>query len=72
MTCMSSVGIIKSKKKTMKKVYVKPAVVVEDFMVELAFLVGSNNNESNVPGEEGEGDVFGANDRRGSWGDFWN
>ncbi len=56
----------------MKKEYVKPAVVVEDFMVELAFLVGSNNNESNIPGEEGDITDPAANDRRGSWGDFWN
>lgn len=56
----------------MKKDYLKPEMDVTEFLGSVLMLDASNGNESNVPGEEGEGDVFGANDRRGSWGDFWN
>lgn len=56
----------------MKKDYLKPEMDVTEFLGSVLMLDASNGNESNVPGEEGEGDVFGANDRRGAWGDFWN
>ena len=52
----------------MKKEYVKPEMVVEQFMAELAFLVGSQTDM-----EGGESDLpLDANDRRGGWGDLWN
>ena len=54
----------------MKKEYVKPEMVVEQFMAELAFLGGSGlggNTDPDGPGEEPL-----SNDRRGGWGDLWN
>lgn len=67
MTCVSSVGIIKSKKTMMKKEYVKPALVVEEILLE-SYMTSTSGMP--VPGDES--DEAGANDRRGSWGDFWN
>lgn len=52
----------------MKKEYVKPEMVVEQFMAELAFLEGSL-----VLGD-GEGIPF-SNERqsdRGTWGNLWD
>ena len=58
-----------------KKEYVKPEMVVEQFMAEIAFLDASTGNGSGtIPGggseEGGDGDF--SNDRRGGWGDLWN
>ena len=51
----------------MKKEYVKPEMVVEQFMAEIAFLDASVGGGL---GEEGEEPL--SNDRRGGWGDLWN
>ena len=56
----------------MKKDYLKPEMDVTEFLGSVLMLIASNGNESELPGEGGETDEFGANDRRGSWGDFWN
>lgn len=67
MTCVSSVGIIKSKKTMMKKEYVKPEFLVEDILLETMFAA------SVVEG--GDNEDLGTNERdqsRGTWGDFWN
>lgn len=50
-----------------KKEYVKPEMVVEEFMAEIAFLDASNPE---IGGEFGG--EFDSNDRRGGWGDLWN
>lgn len=54
----------------MKKEYVKPDMVIEQFMVELAFLVGSDTEVGG--GGDGEGIPKDANDHRGSWGNLWD
>ncbi len=62
----------------MKKEYLKPEILVEEILVTtmLANSGGTNipedGNQSGMGGEGGEGDIFGTNDRRGSWGDLWN
>ena len=59
----------------MKKEYVKPTVVVEEFMAELAFLGGSQTeggDGSNVGGGAQGGVPAGSNEHRGGWGDLWN
>ena len=54
----------------MKKEYIKPEIVVEQFMAELAFLGGSDTDiEGGSPGESGDPD---ANERRGGWGNLWD
>lgn len=59
-----------------KKEYVKPEMVVEQFMAEIAFLdaSGGDGSTGTIPGggtgEGGDGDF--SNDRRGGWGDLWN
>ena len=53
----------------MKKEYVKPEMVVEQFMAEIAFLDASG---SNVGGDVGDGGIEETNSHRGSWGDLWN
>ena len=66
MTSVSSVGIIKSKKTMMKKEYVKPEFLVEDILLETMIATSSEI------GGDGSGEDADANERRGSWGDFWN
>lgn len=71
MTCVSSVGIIKSKKTMMKKEYVKPEVAVEEILLESYMLGMSGSNvDPDAPGVEGDPEEASA--RRGAWGDFWN
>lgn len=73
MTCVSSVGIIKSKKTMMKKEYVKPEFLVEDILLETMIATSGNIGDNDTEIEDGEHQGgFGANDRRGAWGDFWN
>lgn len=55
-----------------KKEYVKPEMVVEQFMAEIAFLDASSGNSMGSGDEELGEDEIGANDRRGGWGDLWN
>lgn len=50
----------------MKKEYVKPEMVVEQFMAEIAFLDTSQTVE-----DKEQDDGF-SNEHRGSWGDLWN
>lgn len=68
MTCVSSVGIIKSKKTMMKKEYVKPNLEIEEILLEGMLANSKLDVDPDGPGTN-ESD---ANDRRGSWGDFWN
>ena len=68
MTCVSSVGIIKSKKTMMKKEYVKPEFLVEDILLETMIATSGAGAGGDLDKEEEPL----ANDRRGSWGDFWN
>lgn len=71
MAVMASVGIKKTKRTFMKKEYVKPEMVVEQFMAELAFLGGS---QTEVGGGEGPRPdrPMDTNEHRGGWGDLWN
>ena len=55
-----------------KKEYVKPEMVVEQFMAEIAFLDASSGSSMGSGDEELGEDEIGANDRRGGWGDLWN
>ena len=57
----------------MKKEYVKPEMVVEQFMAELAFLDASGS-QTEVGGGDGPrpGGSMDANEHRGGWGDLWN
>ena len=70
MVAVPSGRITKTRKTMMKKEYVKPEMVMEEFMAEIAFLdassIGGNDNETD------DNDGFSANDRRGGWGDLWN
>ncbi len=56
-----------------KKEYVKPEMVVEEFMAEIAFLEASTGG-STIPGgstdEGGDGEF--SNERRGGWGNLWD
>ena len=52
----------------MKKDYVKPEILAEEFITEIFMLGGSNSQDV----EEGEDNGRGANDRRGSWGNLWD
>ena len=56
----------------MKKEYVKPEMVVEQFMAEIAFLDASGNPGGEVGGGLGGEEEPLSNDRRGGWGDLWN
>lgn len=51
----------------MKKEYVKPTVVVEEFVAEVSFLDASGIDVTDKPVEGGD-----ANSHRGGWGDLWN
>lgn len=53
----------------MKKEYIKPEMLIEEFISEIYMLGSSEDTQPIVPGE---GDNFGANDRRGGWGDLWD
>ena len=56
----------KNQKRIMKKEYIKPEIAVEEFISEIYM------ESSSIV--DGEGDWFGANDRRerrGSWGNRW-
>ena len=49
-------------------------MMVEQFMAELAFLIGSNENEGSIKPGEGDAstDDILSNDRRGGWGNLWD
>ena len=64
-------GDNKNPKRIMKKEYIKPEMMVEQFMAEVAFMIGSGEHEGNIPGGEDDGSGF-SNDRRGGWGDLWD
>ena len=55
----------------MKKEYVKPEMVMEEFISEICLQTtsGGGNVDQEVGGEEDDG--F-SNSHRGSWGDLWN
>ena len=56
----------------MKKEYVKPAIAVEEFLVETVMMNTSSASGGSmgvVPDEEEDGDY--SNNRRG-WGSLWN
>lgn len=53
----------------MKKEYLKPEMIVEQFMAEIAFLDASGMPSDKDPIGD---DEIGANDRRGTWGDLWD
>lgn len=55
-----------------KKEYVKPEMVVEQFMAEIAFLDASGDNIGGNDNVTDDNEGFSANDRRGGWGDLWN
>ena len=60
----------------MKKEYVKPEMVMEEFISEIYMLGGSSSidedeNQSGM-GQGNTGSGFNANEHRGSWGDLWN
>lgn len=61
-------------KRIMKKEYIKPEMMVEQFMAEVAFMIGSGEHEGNITGEDGKGDTsdFNSNHHRGSWGNLWD
>ena len=56
----------------MKKEYIKPEIAVEQFISECYMFNTSNENEGNVPGQEGEIIDPAANSHRGSWGTLWD
>ena len=58
----------------MKKEYVKPEMVVEQFMAELAFLdaSGSQTEVGGGGSERPGGGRPDANEHRGGWGDLWD
>ena len=51
----------------MKKEYVKPEMVMEEFISEIYM----QSTSSNVGGDV-DGDIEETNSHRGSWGDLWN
>lgn len=54
----------------MKKNYLKPEIEQINLFVEAAILIGSNENESTIPGGEGNGKLE-TNKNRGEWGNVW-
>ena len=55
----------------MKKEYVKPEFLVEDILLETMIATSGGGTGGNLD-PDGPGEEPLANDRRGSWGDFWN
>lgn len=53
----------------MKKEYIKPEIIIENILLE-SMLATSNEYMGSVE-TPGTDDDFNANDRRGTWGDFW-
>ena len=53
-----------------KKEYVKPEMVMEEFISEIYMQSTSNDNKQDW--EQGDTDGRGANEHRGGWGDLWN
>lgn len=53
-----------------KKAYIKPELMVEEFVTETMMISTSNNGS----GYDTESDDFDqrSNDRRGSWGNLWD
>lgn len=52
----------------MKKEYIRPEMVTETVLLESAMLSSSSMGSNEKPGGPND---FNANDRRGTWGDFW-
>lgn len=57
-------------KRIMKKEYIKPEMLVEEFISDIYMQSASGDDKMDF--EEGDDDGRGANDRRGGWGDLWN
>lgn len=53
----------------MKKVYIKPEIIIENILLESMLALSTENMGSNE--KPGTDDDYNANDRRGTWGDFW-
>ena len=59
------------KRRMIKKEYIKPAIVVEEVLLE-SMLATSNSSEGMGSNETpGTDDDFNAPGRRGSWGNLW-
>ncbi|MBR4312029.1 MAG: hypothetical protein IKT86_01650 [Bacteroidaceae bacterium] len=57
----------------MKKEYIKPEIVVEEFILPEAIVASSYDYKENMGSNETPGGVddFNTNKRRGTWGDLW-
>lgn len=58
----------KNQKRIMKKEYIKPEIVVEEFVSEIYMQSTSDDEIGQKPGEG----IPLSNDRRGEWGNLWD
>lgn len=56
----------------MKKEYVKPEMLVEQFMAEVAFLDASSDTNMGIGDGNQKPGGPAANDHRGGWGNLWD